>query len=244
MEGKQALDVRQQNGAASKLVLAPASIHERIRWIKKYDPDRALLRGRAYNVAKRIFDLTVILLSLPLLVPLFLVLMLLVKHEYPEREIFFKQLRTGKNGRRFWMYKFSTMVPNAEELKAGLQYLSVVQWPDFKLLDDPRVTRLGKFLRKTSLDELPQLFNVIKGEMSLVGPRPTSFSPQVYKIWHTERLEVVPGITGLWQITTRNKTEFDERLITDIAYIQHRCFMLDLEILLRTFFDVIKARGV
>jgi lipopolysaccharide/colanic/teichoic acid biosynthesis glycosyltransferase len=233
-----------QNHAESKHILIGNSIHDRIRWIEKYDPDEALLRGKAYLVAKHIFDFSVIILSLPFLIPLFIVLMLLVKHEYPERKIFYKQLRTGKNGKRFWMFKFSTMVPNADELKTSLQPLSIVKYPDFKLVNDPRVTRLGKFLRKTSLDEFPQLFNVIRGEMSLVGPRPTSFGPEVYKIWHTERLEVIPGMTGLWQITTRNKTEFDERLITDIAYIQHRCFMLDLEILLRTLLDVFKGKGV
>ncbi|NPV76051.1 MAG: sugar transferase, partial [Anaerolineae bacterium] len=103
--------------------------------------------------------------------------------------------------------------------------------------------RVGKFLRKTSLDELPQLFNVIKGEMSLVGPRPTSFSAETYSLWHTERLDVTPGLTGLWQIIGRGSTEFDERLRLDIAYIEKRCIALDLEILFRTVLSVFQQRG-
>ena len=227
-----------------KLDLPIISLRESISWVEKYNPEKRMLRGQAYLIAKRIFDLTIILISLPLFVPLLLSLMVIVKHEYPERDIFYKQLRTGKDGKRFWMYKFQTMVPNAEELKESLQHLSIVQWPDFKIPDDPRITRLGKILRKTSLDELPQFYNVLIGEMSMVGPRPTSFGTDLYKVWQTERLDVVPGITGVWQITTRNKTEFNERLISDIAYIQRRCLALDLEIFMRTVFDVFKAKGV
>ena len=142
------------------------------------------------------------------------------------------------------MHKFSTMVPNADELKPMLMHLNVLEWPDFKVPDDPRVTKIGRVLRKTSLDELPQLLNVIKGEMSLVGPRPTSFSPDTYKTWQTERLDVPPGMTGLWQITRRGESEFKERLMLDIAYIQHSCLALDIEILLRTFISIFKGRGV
>ncbi len=229
---------------APKPDLSIPSLQERISWVEKYDPDKMILRGQAYLITKRIFDLGVILLSAPFLIPLMLFLMLIVKHEYPERDIFYKQLRTGKNGKRFWMYKFQTMVPNADELKSSLQHLSIVQWPDFKIPDDPRITRLGKFLRKTSLDEFPQFYNVLRGEMSMVGPRPTSFGTDVYRIWQTERLDVIPGITGVWQITTRNKSEFNERLISDIAYVQHRCLALDVEIFFRTVFDIFKVKGV
>ena len=98
------------------------------------------------------------------------------------------------------MFKFRTMVPNAEALKPALAHLNERPWPDFKITNDPRITRVGRILRQTSLDELPQLINVLKGEMSLVGPRPTSFAPSTYSFWHTYRLEVTPGITGLWQI--------------------------------------------
>jgi lipopolysaccharide/colanic/teichoic acid biosynthesis glycosyltransferase len=115
--------------------------------------------------------------------------------------------------------------------------------PDFKITDDPRVTRIGRLLRKTSLDELPQVWNVLRGDMSLVGPRPTSFEMQSYHLWHTERLEVVPGLTGLWQVNGRGDLDFDDRVRLDIEYIERRCLRLDLVILLRTFTAVFKQQG-
>jgi lipopolysaccharide/colanic/teichoic acid biosynthesis glycosyltransferase len=132
------------------------------------------------------------------------------------------------------MFKFRTMVPDAEELKKELAHLNELQWPDFKITNDPRITRMGRFLRKSSLDELPQLLNVLRGEMSLVGPRPTSFSAQTYDLWQTERLDVLPGLTGLWQIIGRGSMEFDERVRLDIAYIERRSLSLDIQILFRT----------
>jgi lipopolysaccharide/colanic/teichoic acid biosynthesis glycosyltransferase len=135
------------------------------------------------------------------------------------------------------------MVPNAEELKAKYAHLNELQWPDFKITNDPRITRLGKFLRKTSLDELPQLFNVLKGEMSLVGPRPTSFGPETYELWHTSRLDVMPGMTGLWQVFGRAQLEFDDRLRLDIAYIERASLGLDIYILFMTVFAVFQQRG-
>jgi lipopolysaccharide/colanic/teichoic acid biosynthesis glycosyltransferase len=155
----------------------------------------------------------------------------------------FTQSRTGKGGRRFRMFKFRSMVPNAEDLKKELMHLNELQWPDFKITNDPRVTRFGRIMRKTSLDELPQILNVIRGDMSLVGPRPTSFSASTYQLWQTERLDVTPGLTGLWQIVGRGETEFDDRLRLDIAYIERRCLWLDIQILVRTFTTVIAARG-
>ena len=141
------------------------------------------------------------------------------------------------------MYKFRTMVVNADELKDNLTHLNELQWPDFKINNDPRITRFGIFLRRTSLDELPQLYNALKGEMSLVGPRPTSFSAETYKLWQTERLDVTPGITGVWQLYGRSNTEFDERLKMDIAYIERRSLSLDLQILFRTMAAVLQQRG-
>jgi lipopolysaccharide/colanic/teichoic acid biosynthesis glycosyltransferase len=132
------------------------------------------------------------------------------------------------------MYKFRTMTTDAEELKKQFSHLNHHSGPDFKIRDDPRVTRVGKFLRKTSLDEIPQLINVLKGEMSLVGPRPTSFKVDNYSLWHTERLEVLPGITGLSQIRGRGEVDFDERVHNDIEYIQNRDFWLDVKILILT----------
>jgi lipopolysaccharide/colanic/teichoic acid biosynthesis glycosyltransferase len=225
------------------LNLSDGSLREDLAWINKYDPAKRLFKGDNYLRAKRVFDLTLTLGSLPVVLPFFLLTMFAVKHEYPARHVFYKQLRTGKGGNRFWMYKFQTMVPNADELKPTLMHLNVLEWPDFKVPDDPRVTKLGRILRKTSIDEIPQLLNVLKGEMSLVGPRPTSFSPETYKIWQTERLDVPPGMTGLWQITRRGESEFEERLLLDIAYIQHSCLALDVEILFRTFISIFKGKG-
>ena len=173
---------------------------------------------RGYAATKRTIDLGVCLIALPILLPVGL-LRLLIRLESPG-PILFAQQRTGQHGVRFPMWKFRTMVQNAEELKASLQHLNILPAPDFKIPNDPRVTRVGKFLRKTSLDELPQVLNVIRGQMSIVGPRPTSFAASTYDLWHSERLEVVPGITGLWQVKGRGTMTFDERLRLDIEYIE------------------------
>jgi lipopolysaccharide/colanic/teichoic acid biosynthesis glycosyltransferase len=152
---------------------------------------------------KRAIDIGAVLAAAPLVLPLGLVLAVAVRLDSPGPAVF-TQTRTGRHGYRFKMYKFRTMVPNAEELKAQLAPLNELQWPDFKITNDPRITRVGNFLRRTSLDELPQLYNVLRGDMSLVGPRPTSFSANTYDLWHTVRLEVRPGLTGLWQVSSRH----------------------------------------
>jgi lipopolysaccharide/colanic/teichoic acid biosynthesis glycosyltransferase len=168
---------------------------------------------------------------------------ILIKLNSPGAPAIFTQFRTGRGGRRFKMYKFRSMVPNAEELKVKYAHLNELQWPDFKITNDPRVTRIGRILRKTSLDELPQLFNILRGEMSLVGPRPTSFGAETYQLWHTERLDVIPGLTGLWQVVGRAQLEFDDRLRLDIAYIERRSIWLDINILFMTVGAVFKQRG-
>jgi lipopolysaccharide/colanic/teichoic acid biosynthesis glycosyltransferase len=156
---------------------------------------------------------------------------------------FFFQMRTGRGGRRFKIYKLRTMVRNAEEMKKSLLHLNELTWPDFKISNDPRLTRVGKLLRRTSLDETPQLLNVLIGDMSLVGPRPTSFAASTYKRWHTVRVEAVPGITGLAQISGRCELDFDDRLRMDIAYLRNRCLWLDFQILARTFTTIFEGRG-
>jgi lipopolysaccharide/colanic/teichoic acid biosynthesis glycosyltransferase len=183
------------------------------------------------------------LLALPFWGPVFLLIALLIKITSPGAPVIFSQARTGKGGRRFKMYKFRSMVPNAEELKKKYAHLNELQWPDFKITNDPRITRIGRFLRKTSLDELPQLLNVLTGDMSLVGPRPTSFGADTYKLWHTERLDVLPGLTGLWQVYGRASLEFDDRLRLDIAYIERRSIWLDINLLVMTVLAVLKQRG-
>jgi len=198
--------------------------------------------GRFYFVGKRLIDLTLCLLMMPFILPVITVCGIALWIENPG-PIFFTQQRTGRGGYRFRMYKLRTMVKNAEELKEQLRDLNELTWPDFKISNDPRVTRIGRILRKTSLDELPQIFNVIKGDMSLVGPRPTSFSADTYTLWHTERLEVQPGITGLWQVSGRSDVDFDERLRLDIEYIRQRSLWFDLKLLYRTIAAVLKPRG-
>lgn len=205
--------------------------HQSIRLFRKH-----------YRIAKRIFDVALCLLGLPFILPVMGICAALIWLNNPG-PILFRQQRTGKGGQRFTMYKFRTMVTNAEELKREYAHLNELTWPDFKITDDPRVTRIGRFLRKTSLDELPQVFNVLKGEMSLVGPRPTSFDVSTYSLWHTERLEVLPGITGLWQVSGRSDLDFDDRLRLDIEYIEQQSLWLDIQILLRTVTTVFSQKG-
>jgi lipopolysaccharide/colanic/teichoic acid biosynthesis glycosyltransferase len=218
------------------------STHEE-DWFKRYEPEKRILRGQAYLLVKRFMDLFLVIVTLPLWLPLNGIIALLIRITSPGAPVVFRQLRTGKGGRRFNMYKFRTMVHNAEELKAVYAHLNELQLPDFKITNDPRITPIGRFLRKTSLDELPQLFNVLRGEMSLVGPRPTSFGPETYQLWHTERLDVMPGMTGLWQIIGRAHLEFDDRLRLDIAYIERASIWLDINILIRTVLAVFQQRG-
>lgn len=191
---------------------------------------------------KRVIDVTLSLLAMPLLLPLLAVIALSVRLDSPG-PILFRQQRTGRDGERFGMYKFRTMVQDAEARKASLAHLNILPAPDFKIPNDPRITRVGRILRKTSLDELPQVFNVLRGEMSLVGPRPTSFAPSTYSPWHTARLEVRPGITGRWQIMGRNESTFDERLRMDIAYIRNMSIREDLRIIVLTVLSVVNRKG-
>ncbi len=195
-----------------------------------------------YAQAKRILDLALIVVSLPLSIPVLLLCALAVRLDSPG-PVLYQQQRTGQHGRKFGMYKFRTMVRNADELKAQLAHLNILPPPDFKIINDPRITRVGRFMRKTSLDELPQLLNVLRGEMSLVGPRPTDFHVDAYDLWHMERLEVPPGITGLWQVRGRNMTNFDERLRLDVEYIDRMSLGLDVRILFETVGAVVKGTG-
>jgi lipopolysaccharide/colanic/teichoic acid biosynthesis glycosyltransferase len=211
-----------------------------IPWLAKYRPHTV---SRGYLIAKRAMDLALILISMPVWFPLVCLIALMIKIKEPAGPVLFIQDRIGKGGKSFPFFKFRTMVVNARELEAKLVHLNELKWPDFKISKDPRITPLGGILRKTSLDEIPQLFNILRGEMSLVGPRPTNFGPQDYALWHTERLDVRPGLTGLWQVVGRASTEFDERLRLDIAYIERRCLMLDIEILFRTIGVVLLQRG-
>ena len=201
-----------------------------------------VLSTNVYAGIKRAMDIALSLLALPVVLPVLVLAVLAIKLDSPGPAWFF-QKRTGFGGRRFRMLKLRTMVQNAEELKVKYAHLNELKPPDFKITNDPRITRVGRLLRKTSLDELPQIFNVLIGDMSLVGPRPTSFSPSTYSLWHTARLEMTPGLTGLWQVSGRAELQFDERLRLDIAYLRNRCLWLDIQIVFRTFGAVLGGKG-
>lgn len=212
-------------------------------WVDRLRPEHRLVTGRAYDVLKRLFDIAVVVLAAPLWVPLMAICAIAIKLDDPSAPVMFTQIRTGRSGRTIRMHKFRTMVPNAEAMKWELRHLNELEWPDFKITDDPRITRPGRLLRTTSLDELPQLWDVLVGSLSLVGPRPTDFMPDTYQLWQTERLDVKPGITGLWQLYGRGLSEFDERTRLDIAYVQRRSLWLDLGVLVRTIPAVLTQRG-
>ena len=198
--------------------------------------------SRRYLFVKRTLDVAICLVALVVALPVLALCALAIRLETPG-PVLFAQRRTGRSGRRFPMWKFRTMVANAEELKPSLAHLNILPPPDFKIPNDPRVTRVGKFLRATSLDELPQLLNVLRGDMSLVGPRPTSFPASSYELWHTQRLDVAPGMTGLWQLEGRNATTFDERLRLDVKYIRHMSLSQDLLLMARTVGAVLRRDG-
>ncbi len=184
---------------------------------------------------KRALD--VLLASVGLLVasPVLLVIALLIKLENPKAPILFKQVRIGKDGVPFKMYKFRSMVPDAEALLAKLAARNEASGAMFKMKHDPRVTRIGRLLRRTSLDELPQLWNVLKGEMSLVGPRPPlPREVALYSEYEMRRLSVIPGCTGLWQVSGRSSVGFEQMVELDLKYIQNRGLWLDIKIILRT----------
>lgn len=184
---------------------------------------------------KRIIDISVSGVALILLSPLFLIISILIKLT-SKGPVFFKQVRVGLNGRRFILYKFRTMVEDAEErLKSLLKY-NEMKGPVFKMSNDPRITKIGKILRRFSLDELPQLWNVLKGDMSLVGPRPPLPSEvEKYQPWQRRRLSMRPGLTCLWQVNGRNKiNDFDEWVRLDLEYIDNWSLGLDFKILFKT----------
>jgi len=193
---------------------------------------------------KRIFDFTAALMGLIVLSPVMLAIALAVKLD-SKGPVIFAQERYGRNKRRFKMLKFRTMVPNAEALQARLEDQNEAIGPVFKIKDDPRITKVGKFLRKTSLDELPQLVNVLLGHMSLVGPRPLPVRDvQLFdQAWFMRRFSVAPGVTGLWQISGRSNLGFDDWVTLDLKYIDDWSLVLDLKILAKTVPAVVRGVG-
>ncbi len=191
--------------------------------------------ARSYLVMKRAIDIIGSFCGLVVLSILFVIIALLIKLEDPKGKVFFKQLRVGKDGKEFYMYKFRSMASDAEERLKELLALNEVSGAMFKMKDDPRVTKIGKFIRKTSVDELPQLFNVFRGDMSLVGPRPPlPREVAEYSAYDKQRLLVTPGCTGLWQVSGRSNVGFEEMVELDLRYIKERSLSFDIKIILKT----------
>ncbi|WP_376717957.1 sugar transferase [Paenibacillus forsythiae] len=195
----------------------------------------AAQEANSYLVVKRVIDFLFSALCLLFLLPLFAVIAVLIKLDDPKGKVFFRQTRIGKDEKPFEMYKFRSMVSNAEELKKSLMAYNEVSGAMFKIKNDPRITKIGRFLRKTSIDELPQLWNVLVGNMSLVGPRPPLPDEVAqYSEYDKQRLTVTPGCTGYWQVHARNSVGFEEMVQLDLTYIRMRSTALDLKIILKT----------
>ncbi len=191
---------------------------------------------KVYEICKRTIDIIGAGLGLILLSPIIAVVACAVKFT-SKGPVFFSQKRVGKNGELFEMYKFRSMVVNAEELKENLEEQNEMSGPMFKIKDDPRITKVGKFIRKTSIDELPQLWNILKGDMSLVGPRP-SLPKEVEQFdnWMFKRLSVRPGLTCYWQVSGRNNIDFEDWMKLDVKYVEERNFWIDIKLIFKTVF--------
>ncbi|KAF0336485.1 sugar transferase [Pediococcus acidilactici] len=197
-----------------------------------------------YSVVKRLSDVIGAVLGMTILSPVFLIIAIAIKLEDSRGPIIFTQVRVGKNGKYFKIYKFRSMRVNAEEELAKLKSQNDVKGAMFKLKNDPRVTRVGHFIRKRSLDELPQLYNVLIGDMSLIGPRPPLVNEvAAYSKRDLQRLRVRPGCSDLWQISGRNELDFDEMVDLDLEYIQKRSILFDLEIIWKTVVQMIFPKG-
>ena len=188
----------------------------------------------AYLTIKRVFDIMLSVIAIVLLLPFLLLVMAAIKLDSPGPAVFVQE-RSGYKGKIFKMFKFRSMITDAEKFLKMLEEKNEVSGYMFKIKKDPRVTRIGKLIRKTSIDELPQLFNVLRGEMSIVGPRPPIPLEVVkYEAWHNLRLSVRPGLTGLWQISGRNNLGFDDMVRLDLKYIRERSFKYDVKIIIST----------
>jgi len=216
---------------------------------RDFDPEAAIMLSSHAcegwpSVIKRLLDIVISAVALVILAPLFLVTAIVIRSDSPG-SIFFTQERIGLNKRRFHMYKFRTMVPDAESMQAVFEHLNEADGPVFKIKNDPRITRLGKYLRKTSIDELPQLLNVLKGDMSVVGPRPLAVRDYngLDEDWLRRRFSVRPGITCLWQVNGRSSVPFQKWMEWDLHYIDHWSLWLDVKVIAKTIPAVLKGAG-
>lgn len=203
-------------------------------------------KGRgSYRFFRRLQDIVLSLLALLVLWPVLLVIAIIIVLDSPGAGPIFVQTRVGKNGKEFRFYKFRSMCPNAEAKLEELLDQNEMEGPTFKIKEDPRITRFGKFIRATSIDELPQLINVLRGDMSIVGPRPPlPREVEQYDEYYRQRLLVTPGLTCYWQITPhKNELSFDQWVELDLKYINERSFLTDWKIIFKTFGAVLSMRG-
>lgn len=232
-----------EGGRRAEPLPAPDTASAQPAWESCDLPAGGASLSSAAQVLLRIFDLIVSVSALAILAPIMIAIALIVKLDSPG-PVLFKQLRVGKDGKEFWFYKFRSMVADAEARRAALLQMNEASGPLFKIKNDPRITRSGRWLRKYSLDELPQLINVVRGDMSLVGPRPAlPVEVAQYTSRQWRRLAVKPGITGLWQVSGRSDLPFDRSIELDIEYIERQSLWLYVKILWLTFPAVLQGRG-
>lgn len=233
---------------AAVTIISSLKKSEKIQSNKKLETllitENLLNKSKSYVVIKRFVDVIGAGLGLLFLVPLFFILAIIIKLEDKKASIFFTQNRVGLDGKMFKMYKFRSMVSDAEEKLEFLRQQNEITGAMFKIENDPRVTKVGRFIRKTSLDELPQLWNVLNGDMSLVGPRPPLPEEVInYTSYDLQRLMVAPGCTGLWQVSGRSSLSFDEMVKLDIMYINKRSLKFDFIIMLKTFKEIFASKN-
>lgn len=198
--------------------------------------EKKKLSRNTYEFLKRLMDIICSMSALIVLAPILIVVAILIKIE-SKGPVIFSQERVGINNKKFKMYKFRSMVVNAEDMKGKLEKQNERKGPMFKIKNDPRITKIGRFIRKTSIDELPQLINILKGEMSIVGPRPSLPKEVIqFEPWMLERLKVKPGLTCYWQVQGRDHIEFEDWMRLDVKYVKDRNFLLDIKLIFKTFF--------
>ena len=226
-----------------KIMETTETIHSRVPFL---DRGIILSGSRRYWTWRRIQDVILSIVALAILWPLMLIVALVIVIDSPGAGPIHKQIRVGRDGKEFTFYKFRSMCPNAEKKLDALLPYNEMQGPAFKIKNDPRITRVGRFLRKTSIDELPQLWNVLRGDMSIVGPRPCLPREAVqYDDYARQRLYITPGLTCYWQIQPqRNELSFDEWLELDLKYIRERSFLTDWKIIFKTFGAVLDMNGI
>lgn len=218
-----------------------AILHNNIMLIPKMEKTD---KKAQYNKIKRMLDVIIATIGLIVLAPIVLVIAIIIKLD-SKGPVFFAHTRIGKNGKKFKMYKFRTMYENAQEMIKEFTPEQMKEWKEnFKLKDDPRITKIGKFLRKTSLDELPQIVNIIKGDLSIIGPRPI-IDEELEKYGENKEkfLSVTPGLTGYWQANGRSETSYEQRMEMELYYVENESFKLDVQIFLKTFISVLKKEG-